>query len=197
MTAAFAPAFQQDEARALWDAYVAEVDRLVVLIGPEAAELAEDLRMHLADSFASEGEGSETERLRRAINRLGRPADFLRPMLADELIERGTARYSAPLISRGLYHAIRSGSDRAVRAGLFALGYLLLAIFAAMSLLKPFFADHIGLIRGADGSLTFGIVSEGGGQELLGLWSVPLTLTLCALLYLLLTRLLRRSLRPT
>ena len=70
-------------------------------------------------------------------------------------------------------------------------------MFAVMTALKPFFGNHIGLIRGADGSLTFGIVSQGGGQELLGLWSVPLTLALCALLYVILTRLLRRTVRPT
>ena len=197
MSTSFAPAFTQAAARALWTGYVSEIDRMVALIGPDAAELADDLRMHLADSFASENTGSEAERLQRAIQRLGRPEDFLRPLLADGLIERGTARYSAPLISRGLYHAIRSGSGRAGRAGLFALGYLLLVIFAAMTVLKPFFGDHVGLIRGANGSLTFGMVSTGGGEDLLGLWSVPLTLALCALLYILLTRLLRRSLPPT
>ena len=202
MTAAFVPGFKSDQTRALWNDYTAEVDRLVALIGPEAAELGDDLRVHLADSFASENAvdedaGSERARLQRAIDRLGRPADFLRPMLADQLIERGTAIYSAPLISRGLYHSIRSGSGLALRACLFAFGYLLLAIFAVMSLFKPFFAENIGLIRSADGSLNFGIVSQGGGQELLGLWSVPLTLGLCVLLYVLLTRLLRRGLRQT
>lgn len=197
MNPTYAPAFTQAEARALWADYVAEIDRMVVLIGPDAAELTEDLRTHLEDSFASETQGTEAERLQRAIDRLGRPAAFLRPMLADELIARGTARYSAPLISRGLYHALRSGSGRALRAGLFGVGYLLLAIFAAMTVLKPFFGDNVGLIRGADGSLTFGIVSASGGQDLLGLWSVPLTLALCVLLYVLLTRWLRRSLRPT
>lgn len=197
MNPAYTPSFHEAEARALWAGFTAEIDRMVALIGPEAAELAEDLRMHLADSFASETQGAEAERLQRAIDRLGRPADFLRPMLADELIARGTARYSAPLISRGLYHALRSGSGRALRAGLFGVGYLLLAIFSAMTVLKPFFGDNVGLIRGADGSLTFGIVSASGGQDLLGLWSVPLTLALCVLLYVLLTRWLRRSLRPT
>ena len=197
MSTSFSPAFTQAEARALWTGYVSEIDRMVALIGPEAAELADDLRMHLADSYASENTGSEAERLQRAIQRLGRPEDFLRPLLADGLIERGTARYSAPLISRGLYHAIRSGSGRAGRAGLFALGYLLLVIFAAMTVLKPFFGDHVGLIRGANGSLTFGMVSTDGGEDLLGLWSVPLTLALCAMFYVLLTRLLRRSLPPT
>ena len=196
MMPAFAPVFADNEALVLWNAYFAEVDRLVGLIGPGAAELADDLRAHLADSFASEeGLGCEAERLQRAIDRLGRPADFLRPMLADELIDRGTASGSMPLISRGLYHAIRSGSGRALRAAVFAFGYLLLGIFAVMSVLKPFFGNHIGLIRGADGSLTFGMVSQDGGQELLGFWSVPLTLALCALLYAILTRMLRRTVR--
>ncbi|WP_294136898.1 hypothetical protein [Sphingobium sp.] len=196
MMPAFAPVFADTETCDIWNAYFADVDRLVRLIGPGAAELSDDLRAHLTDSFASEeGPGGEAERLQRAIDRLGRPADFLRPMLADELIDRGTAKGSILLISRGLYHAVRSGSGRALRAAVFALGYVLLGIFAVMTVLKPFFGNHIGLIRGADGSLTFGMVSQDGGQELLGLWSVPLTLALCGLLYMLLTRMLRRTVR--
>ena len=196
MMPAFAPVFADTETCDIWNAYFADVDRLVRLIGPGAAELSDDLRAHLTDSFASEeGPGGEAERLQRAIDRLGRPADFLRPMLADELIDRGTAKGSILLISRGLYHAVRSGSGRALRAAVFALGYVLLGIFAVMTVLKPFFGNHIGLIRGADGSLTFGMVSQDGGQELLGLWSVPLTLSLFGLLYMLLTRMLRRTVR--
>ena len=186
------PEFSDPAAQGLWNGYVAQVDRMVALIGPEAAELSEDLRAHLADSFASDTSGSEIDRLQRAIGRLGQPSEFLRPMLADELLERGARTYDPSLISRGLYHTIRSGSRRALSAIAFAAGYILLAIFAAMTLLKPFFSDHVGLIRGPNGSLTFGIVSEGAGEELLGLWSIPLTLALCALLYVLLTRALRR-----
>ncbi|MFW2351502.1 hypothetical protein [Qipengyuania sp.] len=186
------PEFSDPAAQGLWNDYVAQVDRMVALIGPEAAELSEDLRAHLADSFASDTSGSEVDRIQRAIERLGQPSEFLRPMLADELLERGARTYDPALISRGLYHTIRSGSRRAFSAIAFAAGYILLANFAAMTLFKPFFSDHVGLIRGPNGSLTFGIVGDGAGEELLGLWSIPLTLALCALLYVLLTRALRR-----
>lgn len=186
------PEFSDPAARALWNDYVAQVDRMVALIGPEAAELSEDLRAHLADSFASDTSSSEVDRLRRAIDRLGQPSEFLRPMLADELIERGARTYDPSLITRGLYHTVRSGSRRAFSAMAFAAGYIVLATFAAMTLLKPFFGNHVGLIRSPNGSLTFGLVTDGGGEELLGLWSIPLTLALCALLYVLLTRALRR-----
>jgi len=186
------PEFRDPAAAGLWADYVGEVDRMVALIGPEAAELSDDLRAHLADSYASDQTGTEIERLRRAIDRLGKPSEFLRPMLAEELLERGAQSYNPSLISRGLYHTIRSGSRRAFAAIAFAAGYIALAIFAAMTLLKPFFGDHVGLIRGPNGSLTFGLVSDGLGEELLGLWSIPLTLALCAFLYVLLTRALRR-----
>ena len=186
------PEFSDPAAQHLWADYIGEVDRMVALIGPEAAELADDLRAHLADSFASDTTGTDIEGLRRAIDRLGQPSEFLRPMLADELLQRGTQSYNPSLISRGLYHTIRGGSRRAFTAITFAAGYIALAIFAAMTLLKPFFGDHVGLIRGPNGSLTFGLVSDGSGEELLGLWSIPLTLAVCAMLYVLLTRALRR-----
>lgn len=184
------PAFSDPAAKARWDDYNARVTRLVERAGSEAAGLDLDLRSHLAESFAAET-GTEAERLERAITRLGDPADYLRPLLSDALIARGGETYDPLTISRGLYHALRSGSARALRGGLFALGYAVLAILAVMSVLKPFFADSIGLVRGADGSLTFGITGA-GGEELLGFWSIPLTLALCALLYVLLTRRLRR-----
>ena len=185
------PHFQDPAARNLWDSYVAEIDRMVGLIGPEAEELSDDLRAHLAESYSSESDGTEVERLESAIDRLGQPSAFLGPMLAEELLERGAQTYNPALISRGLYHSIRTGSRKALTVIAFAFGYLLLVIFAAMSLLKPFFAENIGLIRSPDGSLNFGILSD-GGEELLGLWSIPITLAICTLLYVALTRALRR-----
>lgn len=175
-----------------WEAYFAEVDRLLSRAGADAAELRGDLAAHVADSMAATPDGSELDRLDAALSRLGRPIDYLRPLLADELIERGTRTYSPIMIGRGLSHAVMAGSRRTVIALAFGIGYLLLAIFAAMAVLKPLWGEHVGLFRRADGTISAGIVATtADARELLGWWSIPIALVLVALLYVALTKGLR------
>ena len=186
------PAFADPAARRRWNDYFAEVERLLARAGADAAELRHDLEAHVADSIAAAADGSELERLDLALSRLGRPGDYLRPLMADELIERGTRTYGPVTITRGLAYAVLAGSRRAAIALAFGLGYLSLAIFAAMAVLKPLWGEHVGAFRNADGSISAGIVARSdGARELLGWWSIPIALLLAALLYVALTRGLR------
>lgn len=187
------PAFRDEAAARRWTGYFAEVDRLLARVGDEAGELRADLEAHLADSFAAgDPTAPETDGLENAIRRLGRPADYLRPLIADELLNRGTRSYNPVPLARGLYHSVGLGSARAIGAIAFGLGYVLLAAFTAMALLKPLWGDHVGLFRQPDGSVSFGIVAETtGARELLGYWIIPIAILVAALLYVLLTRALR------
>lgn len=187
------PTFHDPAAARAWRDYFMEVDRLLAeLDGADRDELRADLEAHLADGFA-DGEGGEAHRLARAMGRLGRPAEYLRPLIAEHLLEQGARSYRPAPIARGLYHSLKLGSTRAVVAGGFALGYAMLAAFAAMALLKPVWGDHVGLFRRRDGTLSFGVVADvAGADELLGLWIIPVALLLTASLYVLLTRALRR-----
>ena len=186
------PAFTDPAARRRWDAYFSEVDRLLARADAEVAEMRGDLEAHVVDSMAAASGGNEGERLDAALSRLGRPIDYLRPLLADELIERGTLTYSPITIARGLSHSVMAGSRRAVIGLVFGLGYLLLAIFTGMALLKPLWGEHVGVFRNADGTISAGIVAQSdGARELLGWWSIPIALLLAALLYVALTKGLR------
>lgn len=186
------PAFADPAARLRWDAYFADVSRSLARAGADAAELRGDLEAHVADSMAAASGGSELARLDLALSRLGQPADYLRPLLADQMIERGTRTYSPVTIARGLSHSVLAGSRRTVIALGFGLGYLLLAIFAGMAIVKPLWGEHVGVFRNADGTVSAGIVARGdGAQELLGWWSIPIALLLAAVLYIALTKGLR------
>lgn len=186
------PAFTDTAARRRWDAYFSEVDRLLARADADVAEMRGDLETHVIDSMAAASGGGERERLDAALSRLGRPIDYLRPLLADEMIERGTLTYSPITIARGLSHSVMAGSRRAVIGLAFGLGYLLLAIFTGMALLKPLWGEHVGVFRYADGTISAGIVAQSdGARELLGWWSIPIALLLAALLYVALTKGLR------
>jgi len=188
------PAFTDPAARRRWDAYFSEVDRLLARANGDVTEMRGDLEAHVVDSMAAASGGNERERLDTALSRLGRPIDYLRPLLADELIERGTQTYSPITIARGLSYAVMAGSRRAVIGLAFGLGYLLLAILTGMALLKPLWGEHVGVFRYADGTVSAGIVAQSyGARELLGWWSIPIALLLAALLYVALTKGLRVS----
>lgn len=185
------PPFADPAARHLWDAYFAEVEHLLSRVGSDAVELRDDLEAHVTDSMAA-SVGNELERLDAALSRLGRPIEYLRPLLADELIERGTQTYSPITIARGISYAVMAGSGRAVIAFGFGLGYLCLAIFMAMAVLKPLWGEHVGVFRNLDGTISAGIVARSdGAHDLLGWWSIPIALLLAALLYAALTKGLR------
>ena len=188
------PTFTDPAAARAWRDYFVEVDRLLVSISAaDRVELRTNLETHLVDSFA-ERDGSEADRLASALRHLGRPADYLRPLIAEQLLEQGTRSYAPAAIARGLYHSLKLGSTRSVVAAWFALGYMMLAIFALMALLKPVWGDHVGLFRQPDGRVSFGIVANAdGASELLGLWIIPIALLLTGLLYLILTRALRSA----
>ena len=170
-----------------------DVDRMLVKAGDDAGGVRADLERHIVDSLADQPSSStELERLDAALARLGRPVDYLQPLIADALLERGTRTYAPTLIARGLTHAVLAGSTRAATAVVFALGYALLAAFTAMILLKPVWGDHVGLFRRADGLMGFGILADTtGARELLGLWLIPIALIVVGVLYVALTRALR------
>jgi hypothetical protein len=186
------PTFVDPAAQRCWDSYFAEVDRLLLRGGGGAADLRGDLEAHVVDSMTASPGGSELEQLRAALARLGQPIDYLRPILADELIDRGTRSYNPLTIARGLVYAIKAGSRRAAVAAAFVIGYLLLAVLTAMAVLKPLWGEHVGLFRHNDGSISAGIIATSAdAHELLGWWSIPIAFVLAAALYVALTKGLR------
>lgn len=188
------PVFDNQSAADCWTAYFVEVDSLVRLIGPKAAELRADLESHLLDSFAAQpDEWTELDRLRAAIRRLGAPEEYLRPLVADGLIQ-GRGRWADPAaLIRGLYHASRLGAAKMIVGITFGAAYLVIWSVFVLGLLWPFWRNRIGLFQWPDGTIAFGLSERTAtATNLLGGWTMPMMVLggLCA--HLLLTWLLRR-----
>lgn len=168
------------------DAYLMALGRLVRPLGEEGAALQEAIAAHLAEAAAM---GEPTP---QTIARLGTPAELVQPLLADRWLEQASRDARPGSVARGLWHAVLAGGRRALLATAWGLGYLLLAVFTAMALLRPVLPRHVGLFRSVDGALSFGILSDtAGAVDLLGAWTLPVALALAGLAYLLLTRGLR------
>lgn len=116
------------EARRRWTGYFAEVDRVLARADDDAAALRAELEAHVADSMAAASGASELARLDQALARLGQPADYLRPLLADTPIARGTRTCNPVALARDLAYAVLAASRRAAVALGFAAGSAALAI---------------------------------------------------------------------
>ncbi|HEY4953937.1 MAG TPA: hypothetical protein VII02_03530 [Gemmatimonadaceae bacterium] len=183
---------QNADALRVWNDYLNDASRVARQL-PEAErrELVLELRSHLAESFAVAGgpsDADEVTRVKAAIARLGRPRDFLRPILADHLLEKGASTFHPRLLAEGLYHNVFGGLKAGVISVAFGVGYVLIIVFAAMALLKAFVPNHVGYFVYPNGTRTLGILADTtGAREALGYWVVPLALAAATVLYVLLT----------
>src|SRR5450759_3081858 len=127
------------DALRLWNDYLDDASRVARrLPETERRELVLELRSHLAESFAVAGDLSDADELARGravIARLGRPRDFLRPILADHLLEQGASTFHPRLLAEGLYHNVFGGLKAGITSVVFGVGYLVIFVLAAMALL--------------------------------------------------------------
>jgi hypothetical protein len=158
---------------------------LAGLSGEAASDILEELRGHILEKAALNGENGEVTpaAVGNVLAELGSPEDLASQYLADDLLERAAHGWSPLLLLRGL---LRWASLSA--AGVFVfigcvVGYFFGGSVILCALLKPLHPRTAGLWRlageGASYSfslrLGFGSIPV-GGTELLGWWIVPLGL---------------------
>lgn len=178
----------------MWDSYFAELDQLIEPLGQDGRELRDDLEQHLLEGLGLDaGRSSTPGQLRDALAKLGRPMDILRPVLAESYLSQGAQNFNPVTISKGLFHTLLAGGSRVLGGLAFAIGYLFIGVFVAVALAKPVWEDHVGVFRYPDGTMAAGFVSRSAAaEELLGWWFIPFALTFAALIYILLTKGLKR-----
>ena len=186
--------FTNSITRKIWNQYDRRLQHILRRTDKEERkELLLEIKGHLLESFHQDPAESEEEKLLNAIDRLGDPEIFLRPLIADRYMTRASRTLSPKDVVKGLYYSLFTGLKKAFISFLLGLGYILVFVLVAISFLKPFFPNHVGLILFNDGSMTAGMSTNSSGVKIdyLGYWVIPIAACLSILLYIGLTKYLR------
>jgi uncharacterized membrane protein len=190
--------FKNPVTQKIWDQYN---QRLLYLLrrinSEEKEEMLLEIKGHLLESFQQDPAESEEERLLNALDRMGEPEKFLRPLIADKYMNRASKTLSPKDVIKGLYFSLFTGIKKAVLSIFIGLGYILVCILALIAVLKPFFPNHVGVILFNNGSMTAGISLNSSGVKIdyLGYWVIPIAVGLAVLIYIGLTKYLHKTRR--
>lgn len=186
--------FQDTITLKIWKQYML---RLATVLNPLDNELREEttleIQAHLLESFQHEEGESEADRLLNVLKKMGEPEVYLKPMIADKLIVKGSRSMKPAIIFKGLYYSFSRGFKKVVQACLFGLGYLIVFWLGFMALLKPFFPKNVGLLLFEEGDASFGLILDSTGlkTDVFGYWIIPGGFVLAVLLYICLSKWLR------
>ena len=159
----------------------------------EREEIVREITAHIRDSAEESGASVET-----VLARLG-PAEKLAAQYRDGLLIRQASRSISPLVLlRGTLRLATKGVSGILVFFLAIFGYAMGAGFVLTGLLKPIFPANTGVWFNDERLISSGTLFPAPAppaHEILGMWYIPLALTLGSLTLLLTTFLIRRSLR--
>lgn len=188
------PRLKDITATRIRDQYMKRVDRALRSLPKKIREeTALEIQSHLWDSMQDSTAQVEADRILDAIDRLGEPDDFIKPMVAGRLLEDASHSLNPKSVVMGLMYNAVAGVKKAGLSIVLGLGYLILCIFSLMSILKVILPHQVGLFFDPEGGAPFfGVLGDPGNHvEVLGFWIIPLGIVISFLLYFGLTRLLR------
>lgn len=170
-------------ARALWKRYY---QRATYALGAVAAtarrEMLDHLREHVEEALrASDGKGSEYDRLGCILDRLGEPQDFLAPLVSGAVLSRPSPPNPLTAVLDSINVAWRLGSTvlaAAVAYPMLAIAGAALATLAFMRMLAPNMAGVFALAPDEYQVRILG--NHAGGQQVMPLWAALLLLPLGA-----------------
>ena len=175
-------------------AYLAYMKRVAgylhTLTGAQQQEIQNEIKSHVFESL----DRSPELTVDAVLQRFGEPETYLPEWVVLKKMETATGSFDPIRIIKALFLGIKDHSVHAFKYVLFGLLYLFTFSFGALTILKLFFADKVGLFIHPRG-FAFGFTSNiNGAYEVLGWWFIPFCGFLTILLYVIITNLLRSSL---
>ncbi len=184
----------------IWNRFFDQISKILRQVPKDQKdEIILELQGHVLESIMNDNSESGPDRIMNALDKLGDPEDFLRPIVADKLLSDGTRTFRPLTLFYGLYYNMFASARRFLISLVFAAGYLLLFIFLSASVAKLFIPEF-GLYIHETGGFSLGLMSEEArlvSQEVLGFWLVPVGILLSVILYVILTKLLGLLMKKT
>jgi len=188
----FEPKFNDRTTQRIWDNYFKRIGKILNRAPSKISnELVLELKSHLYESFEEDKEQSESNRLLNAIDRLGDPDDFLKPIIAEKLLTDASKSFNPKSIFFGIYYNLYGGIARVFLAIIIWAGYLVAFFFSALAVLKIFFPQRTGLFYSDKGVYYLGFMEAAAGKDVLEYYFIPIALLISAILFWILTKLLR------
>ena len=196
-----APDFEEELSRRLWDNYIDRIESALTPLRPAVRrEIVQELKTHLLDSIHHDDVEREPERVLNATEKLGRPEEYLEPIVTDRIIEEGATTYHPLWVAKGLGRVLARGLKNGFLGLVFGIGYLVALLITSLAFIKPFYPEHVGLFYDPTVGIekfAFGVLDQTEGMtEVLGYWMIPVSLILGLLLYAGLTKMLTLLRQP-
>jgi hypothetical protein len=161
------------------------LQKLREVLGPlpekEIDEIALEIKEHIQERMAqsSQAEG-DTEALKNALIRLGKPEEYGSEFVTDYLLSKGIERKHAGMIFKGL---LRWGCNTLVGffySIFFFVSYSISLGFVFVGIIKPIFPEQVGFFLRDDIPQNFGFIMDATDRqnmhEVLGYWIIPIAL---------------------
>lgn len=175
----------------MWNRYLERVERMLHRVpSDERDDILLELSSHLHESAKSHSMADETERLSLAIEKLGEPEEFLKPIIAMLLATSASRSYAPLAVMIALAASSRVNTLKFLGSVLLGLGYSVSVLLGVLAVLKLFIPERVGLFRGGD-NYVLGILRDTSGMfDTLGYTFIPISLAVSLLMYFALTWLL-------
>lgn len=181
--------FEDVNAKRIYNKYFKGVKKILKPITEtDRNEVLMELNSHIYEHIQSNKLVLELEAVQAAINTLGVPAEVLKPLVADKLMEKATKTFNPLHVFKALMLNLGNGIGYII----FFLLYLFLGSFVFLIFAKIFDPTNVGMFFKEGRFVALGRFENNlNYQEVLGYWFIPVMMLSIIVLYLFLTSLLK------
>jgi hypothetical protein len=186
--------FKDNNSTRIYKDYIGRVKSSIkILDSNNQQEILLEINSHIYESVIdNSGNKGEVEHLLDVLEMLGSPEIFLKSLVAEKKLEEATKSFNPIKIAKALLLNIGNGFSYIV----FALLYIFLFGFLFLIIAKTINPENVGLFYRPNDVFILGHYSNSDGisysqYEKLGNWFIPVMLLSSAVLYVLLTLLLK------
>jgi hypothetical protein len=181
--------FKEPAARKIYENYLSSVENATQHLSKEdQQEILMEINSHLYEALQQESGETEVEKLVKITTELGDPHVTLKPAIAARKLNKAVRTFNPQLLFSALYISAKNS----VKYACFFVLYLLIASMLSLIFFKIFYPDNTGLFYADNRVSAFGFILDTSGKtEVMHGWFYPIVLAIVALLYIVLTLILR------